>query len=1079
MFIHLNVHSDFSMLESSLKISKIIELCKKNNMPAIALTDTNNMCGMMEFVSQAINNGIQPIISCALTLLLESKHTIKVSLLVKNKLGYNAILDYTEKYFCRPMPFAELKKTDGLICLTGDLFFATYDKGVDINFILNRLYNLFGDDLYCEIRRQNHNYQDMIEKKILDISYKLNIPIVATNNVVFENKSDYIAHKALYCISNGGYLISSESDYPYNEQCYFSSQEEMQNLFADLPDAIENTVYIAKKCCFILHERQPELPVFSDKSENDLIYKQSLQGLQKRFKDTTVPENYINRLNYELSIITSMNYSGYFLIVSDFILWSKNNGIAVGPGRGSGVGSIVAWSLFITELDPIEYNLLFERFLNPERISMPDFDIDFCQENRFKVINYIKEKYGNVAHIITFGKLQARAVLRDVGRVLQIPYPEVDKICRLVPNNPSKPVTLQQAIDEDDRLQQIMLEGNKTIQSLFSVSLKLEGLYRHSSIHAAGIVISDKNLKDFVPIYKDEKSSIPVTQYSMKYVEASGLVKFDFLGLKTLTIIDRISQMIAEKDSSFDIAKIPLDDNETYDFLSTGKSIGIFQLEGFFMRETLTEWKPDSLGDIIALVSLNRPGPMENIPTYIRRKHNKEEVNYYYPILKPVLKETFGVIIYQEQVMEIARIMSGYSLAEADILRRAMGKKRKEEMDLQRDKFILGATNNGIDETKAKEIFDIVAKFAGYGFNKSHAAAYGLISYQTAYLKTHYTVEFIVTCMNIDIDDTDKLSILCNDAKSLGIKILPPDINLSDAFFTIENNHIRYGIAAVKNIGINIANELKKTIYNNINDFCSAISSLQINKKNIESLIKTGTLDRFGYNRATLIKGMEHILNYSKNNFNSAIKQISLFENQACNKFDLPKVKEFVKDDIFAYQYQFFGFYIFGHPISRYDVKIKIEKTYIMCIITKIVFRNRGNDKVVLLSCSSPHDNYVFNIYGNDKIQKYYDLLQIGQKVVVKIKSINSLNVEYLQDLDYYVSNLYQNKLSIYVKNIVSCIKLLNIIDLSEKDDKNGMQIVIYFVDKDKKYTESILPHKYIVNILDLLDVHDLFFLSV
>ncbi|UAT42709.1 DNA polymerase III subunit alpha [Anaplasmataceae bacterium AB001_6] len=1083
MFVHLNVHSDFSFLKGGMKVSEIIKLCKEQNTPAIALTDSNNMCGMMEFVDCAIKNGIQPIIGYEMSILYQKNIQFNINLMVKNEIGYKNLLYYTRRFFCKPVPFHLLNNLEGLICLTGDLFYNSLIDCFDYKPILDRLSNIFAEDLFIEISRIGRNKESLAENIIFECADEFNVPIVATNNVLFENIKCVVANQALYCIANNSYLVEKDK-YPYTENCYFKTPDEMQELFADIPEAVENTLYIAKKCRFLITKKPVTLPIFFKQSEDQELRLQSIAGVKKRLDIEILPEEYEKRINYELDVINGMNYAGYFLIVSDFIKWSKNNGIPVGPGRGSGVGSLVAWGLQITDLDPIKYGLIFERFLNPDRISMPDFDIDFCQEKRFKVIEYVKKKYGNVAHIITFGTFQPRAALRDVGRVLQIPYPEVDKICRIVPNNPANPINLEQAINLDERLKNLAENGDKMIRDLFEISRRIEGLYRHASVHAAGIVISDKELTDFVPIYDDEKSTIPVTQYSMKFVEMCGLIKFDFLGLKTLTIIDKISEIIRETDPDFDISRIPLDDQQTYDFLSTGKSVGIFQLESKFMQETLANLKPDGLEDIIALISLNRPGPMENIPMYIRRKHKSEKVDYYHPLLESVLQETFGVIIYQEQVMEIARVMSGYSFAEADILRRAMGKKRKEEMDMQREKFIAGAEKNKIERKKAEDIFDLVAKFAGYGFNKSHAAAYGLIAYQTAYLKAHYPKEFFIISMNIDMDDTDKIASFCYDAISMGIEILKPDINLSSVLFSIEGESIRYGLAILKNIGKTIAEDIKSCAkYDNLKDFAMAVAHKSINKKVLESLIKTGCLDCFGYNRATMLNAIDHIIHYQSAGCDVG-KQMSLFDVHSDNNNDLniDIIEDLSKDDLLFYQYQFFGFYIFGHPIEKYENRIPLyDSSCVLCIINKIIFRSRDAERIALLFCSAPNRNFVCSVYGNNRIKKYYDMLQNGKKLIIRFRN-NDSSIEYMQDLDEYLDSLYEDMISIKVCSTTACEELLKLLCEKKCNDAEklpkGKQIVLFF-EKEEGLMESLLPDRYNVKISDLLGTEDLYFLNV
>ena len=699
----------------------------------------------------------------------------------------------------------------------------------------------------------------------------------------------------------------------------------MEKIFVDLPEAIANTAIIAKRCAVMAEGRAPMLPKTSDNEAEELV-RQAHEGLKQRLIDYQGDtEVYFKRLEFELDVIGKMNFPGYFLIVSDFIKWSKNNGIPVGPGRGSGAGSVVAWSLYITDLDPIRFGLLFERFLNPERISLPDFDIDFCQNRRDEVIKYVQEKYGvdRVAQIITFGKLQARAVLRDVGRVLQIPYGQVDRISKLVPFNAVNPVTLQQAIEMEPMIKQEQ-KDDPAIDKLLKIALQLEGLHRHASTHAAGLVIADKPLQDILPLYADDKSSMLVIQYSMKYGELAGLVKFDFLGLKTLTVIDAATKLIHKKIPDFDVNKIPLTDPNVFVMMSKGLSTGVFQFESSGMKDALRKMRPDSFEDLIALGALYRPGPMDNIPAYIACKHGVQQPDYLHPSLESVLKETFGVIIYQEQVMQIAQIMGGYSLGAADLLRRAMGKKIKAEMDDQRQIFVSGAIKNGVDEQQASSIFDLVAKFAGYGFNKAHATAYALISYQTAYLKANFPLEFFTASFNLEIDDTDKVNIFQQEAKAFNIVILPPDINISQSNFIIEKDAIRYGLAALKNVGLQavelICQEREGT-FTDIFDFAARVNSKALNKRMLESLIKAGAFDSLNPNRQQLYIAVDTLSNY-----NSALvkeknsNQIGLFGNNIKEQYkpSLPKIEDWGIKDKVVFEFEALGFYLSSHPLDQY-----------------------------------------------------------------------------------------------------------------------------------------------------------------
>ena len=826
-YIPLSIHTTYSLCNGAIKIPELIEAVKELGFPAIGISDSQNLFGALEFSSYCKKAGIQPILGCDLLVdfnIVEQKNPshndiekslCQTHLIAYNCEGYRNLMFLVSKSFLdrkssiTPHVNFELleKKSHGLICLSGA------SKGVIGKMLLNdqeKLAEKFCDDLlgifknnfYIEITRHGLKEEEILEEKFLNLAVKKNIPIVATNHVYFLKKEMYEAQDILSCIYDGA--LQNDKDRLKNSPSqYLKTQQEFLDLFSDLPEALENSINIARKCHTMAFERPPTLPKFSneiDFEEKTELKKQSYEGLKIRLdrkfileetqsnQRQIIEKQYFERLDYELEIIIKMNFSGYFLIVSDFIKWAKNNEIPVGPGRGSGAGSVVAWSLQITDLDPIRFGLLFERFLNPERVSMPDFDVDFCQTRRDEVIQYVQRKYGKdyVAQIITFGKLQARAVLKDVGRVLNMPYSQVDRICKLIPFNAVEAVTLEKAITMDKDLQNAIKEDPQ-ITKLVDISLKLEGLNRHASTHAAGLVIGDRPLHEICALYNDQGSSMPAVGYSMKYAESAGLVKFDFLGLKTLTtIFDTIKLVKQTRNQKIDLNNIRLDDKKTFEMLASGDSVGVFQIESLGMRSVLRQMRCDKIEDIIALISLYRPGPMDNIPTYIRRKHGEEKIEYPHPLLASVLQETYGVIVYQEQVMEIAKILSGYSLGGADLLRRAMGKKIKEEMEQQRSIFVSGAKKNNISDHQANEIFDLVDKFAGYGFNKSHAAAYAMISYQTAYLKAHFLPEFLTASINLEIDNTDKINIFLQEARNHGIQVLPPDINQSEGYFSIE-----------------------------------------------------------------------------------------------------------------------------------------------------------------------------------------------------------------------------------------------------------------------------------------------------
>ncbi len=821
-FVHLRVHSAYSLSEGALKIPELVGLCRRERMPAVAVTDTGNLFGVMEFAPAAAAAGVQPIVGAQLAVRREDAGPHggaalapdPLVLLVQNGAGYRNLLALLSKSFLETpggeqpqVALADLAAAhDGLIALTGGPAGAIGrllgdGQEAAARALAERLATIFEGRLYVELQRHGMAEEARVEPGLVDLAYTLGLPLVATNEAFFADRDMFVAHDALLCIAGGAYIAQADRRRLTPEH-YFKPAAAMRETFADLPEAADNTLVIAQRCAYMPRTRDPILPVYTKlggRTEAEALAELAREGLERRLatlaelqeagggEATLDPGPYWQRLDYELSVISQMGFPGYFLIVADFIQWAKRRDIPVGPGRGSGAGSVVAWALTITDLDPLRWGLLFERFLNPERVSMPDFDIDFCMERRDSVLDYVQAEYGadRVAQIITFGKLQARAVLRDVGRVLEMPYSQVDRICKMVPNNPANPVSLQQAIDGEPALQQMRREDD-TVARLIDIALKLEGLYRHASTHAAGVVIGDRPLQELVPLYRDPRSHMPVTQFNMKHVEQAGLVKFDFLGLKTLTVLARALELLRTRDVELDLSALPLDDAKTYEMLCRGETTGVFQLESSGMRDVLRKLRPDRFEDIIAVVALYRPGPMDNIPSYIRRKHGEETPDCLHATLEPILKETYGIMIYQEQVMEIAQVLSGYSLGSADLLRRAMGKKIQAEMDAQRAGFIDGAVSRGVERGQAARIFDQVDKFAGYGFNKSHAAAYALVAWQTAYLKANYPVEFMAALMSTEMGNTDKLGMLRAELDRIGIALLPPDVNRSGVGFTVE-----------------------------------------------------------------------------------------------------------------------------------------------------------------------------------------------------------------------------------------------------------------------------------------------------
>ncbi len=948
-FIHLRGRSAYSLLESALHVKDMAKLCVKQAMPALALCDSNNLFGALEFSEAFAESGVQPIIGCALDVRGEGGVAGVLALLAQSEAGYANLMKLSSAAFLDAAAQDEphvtldalLTHSDGLICLTGGAAgpvsaFLDTQRGEAAEALLRQLAQAFPDRLYVELMRHGERIEAETEGALVDLAYKLDLPLVATNDIRFKARADHKAHDALMCIAASSYL--GESDRPrVSEEHYFKSAAEMAALFSDLPEAIENTLEIARRCAFRVQKRKPILPRFDTgdgRDEAAELKAQAEAGLNARLKEVDLAasrEAYDERLAFELGIITQMGFPGYFLIVSDFIKWAKAHDIPVGPGRGSGAGSLVAWALTITDLDPIRFGLFFERFLNPERVSMPDFDIDFCQERRGEVIDYVRGKYGadRVAQIITFGTLQARAVLRDVGRVMQLPFGQVDRLAKLVPANPASPVTLEQAMELEPKLKE-QAEREPEVAELLEIAMQLEGLHRNASTHAAGIVIGDRPLVDLVGLYRDPRSDIPATQFNMKWVEPAGLVKFDFLGLKTLTVIDRAIKLIRAREIDIDLKRMPLDDMATFEMLQRGETVGVFQVESQGMRRALVDMVPDRFEDLVALVALYRPGPMANIPTYCNRKKGVEETEYLHPRLEPILKETFGVITYQEQVMQIARDLAGYSFGEADMLRRAMGKKIRAEMDKQRVRFVEGALERGLTQGDADAIFDACAKFADYGFNKSHSAPYALLTYQTAYLKANHPVEFFAASMSLDAANTDKLAVFRQEARRMGVDVLAPDINASGADFTVEQVNegqfaVRYALGAVRNVGMSAMGSVASVResggpFRDLFDFAERIDAKSVNRRALENLAKAGAFDGVEPERARVFAACETITAYAQRAAEErASNQASLFgASEPSVRPVLPKAAVWSAQDRLDFERESVGFYFSGHPLTNF-----------------------------------------------------------------------------------------------------------------------------------------------------------------
>ncbi|NWG54526.1 MAG: DNA polymerase III subunit alpha [Hydrogenophilaceae bacterium] len=951
-FVHLRARSAYSLLESMLHVKALAREAALQGMPALGLTDANNLFGALEFSEAAKGFGVQPIIGCALSVRAGADVEGALALLAQNQTGYQRLMQLASaahlEVDAQAPPHvaleAALRDTEGLIALTGGgqgplSGLIEAGKIDEARALLRRLAGAFPGRLYVELQRHGEAIEAATEEALVALAYDLKLPLVATNDIRFRAAADHKAHDALTCIAHSTYL--GEPDRPRITDAHrFKTAAEMRALFPDLPEAIENSVEIAQRCAFRVKPRAPILPRFTTEAGRDEpaeLRAQAEAGLKARLaalgaEGMAADEaTYKARLDYELGVIIQMKFAGYFLIVADFIQWAKQRQIPVGPGRGSGAGSVVAWALTITDLDPLRFGLLFERFLNPERVSMPDFDIDFCQERRGEVIEYVKQRYGEdrVAQIITFGTLQARAVVRDVGRVMQLPFGQVDRLAKMIPANPADPVTLEKALSIEPRILE-MARAEPEINELLATARELEGLHRNASTHAAGVVIGDRPLTELVALYRDPRSDLPATQFNMKWVEAAGLVKFDFLGLKTLTVIDRAVKFLRQRGIDLDLSRIGFDDEKTYTLMQAGATFGVFQLEGQGMRDTLRKVRPTKLDDIIALISLYRPGPMKNIDSYANVKHGIEQPLYPHPLLQPILEETYGVIIYQEQVMQIAQVLSGYSLGEADLLRRAMGKKLPEEMRKQKDRFIEGAKERGVKDAVAGHIFDLVEEFAGYGFNKSHAAAYAVIAYQTAYLKANHPVEFTAASMSLDISNSEKLAAFMQDARRIQVRVLPPDINASEADFSVEATGegayaVRYALGAVRNVGLSamegvVAERKANGPYRSLFDFAERLDAKAVNRRQLENLAKAGAFDRIEPERARVFAASETLAAYAARAAEERESaQASLFgAEEPSVKPLLPKAQAWSAQERLDYERESVGFYLSGHPLADF-----------------------------------------------------------------------------------------------------------------------------------------------------------------
>ncbi|MFT3973642.1 MAG: DNA polymerase III subunit alpha [Amaricoccus sp.] len=1043
-FIHLRVHSAYSLLEGAIAAKALPKLCGKMGMPAVALTDTNNLFNALEFSDACAKaeKPVQPIMGCQLTLgYARPAHPgdrapapAPVVLLAQDEAGFGNLLKLSSSAYLdcgAELPHVSLETladhAGGIICLTGGAqgpLGALLREGHPerAKALAGRLAAIFPGRLYVEVQRHPENgapltpVEEATEPGLVTLAYDLDLPLVATNDVHFADRAMHEAHDALLCIADGAYVDQQEPRRRLTPEHCLKTEAEMVELFADLPEAVANTVEIARRCAYRPKKRKPILPRFAE-DEVEELRRQAREGLDARLAvipHATSVEAYRDRLEFELGVIEKMGFPGYFLIVADFIKWAKDHDIPVGPGRGSGAGSLVAYALTITDLDPLRYSLLFERFLNPERISMPDFDIDFCMDRREEVIAYVQDKYGRdrVAQIITFGALLSKAAVRDVGRVLQMPYGQVDRLSKLIPMDGVKPVSVEKAIADEPRLREESAREPQ-VARLLKIAQSIEGLLRNASTHAAGVVIGDRPLVELVPLYRDPRSDMPATQYNMKWVEEAGLVKFDFLGLKTLTVIQNAIDLLKPRGISVDISAIPIDDARTYEVYASAQTVAVFQVESTGMRSALRQLKPNCIEDIIALVALYRPGPMENIPKFCNVKNGREPREGLHPTIDGILDETQGIIVYQEQVMEIARKMAGYSLGGADLLRRAMGKKIQAEMDAQKPLFLNGAAENGVPKGKAEEVWNLLDKFANYGFNKSHAAAYAVVSYQTAWLKANHPVEFMAAVMNCDIHLTDKLGPYKQEVDRLGIETVPPCVNRSEATFSVSEGRIVYALGALKNVGVEamrLITDSRKAggRFTGLFDFAARVDLRRVGRRALEMLARAGALDVLDSNRRKAMESLDLLIAYSASAHEErASAQVSLFGEATASLPEprLPQPEDWTPMERLSQEHAAIGFYLSGHPLDDYQGALRRERVVThaelvrQCAgISQTVARIAGTIAAVDLRKSSRGSRFAFvrlsdptglyeTLVFSDVFEASRDHLEPGHNVVLTVEA--------------------------------------------------------------------------------------------
>ena len=1109
-FIHLRVHTEHSLLEGAVPVKKLVKLCVAAGMPAVAVTDTNNMFAALEFSVTAEGEGLQPIVGCQVAVAFDPtmpgeklRAAAPVVLLAQSEAGYLNLMKlnsclYIDKGGALPVVTLEQLEqySAGLICLSGGAEgpvgrFLQTNQLAKARALMQRLALAYPARLYVELQRHDMEAERLTERPFVEMAYEFGLPLVATNDVYFPKSAMYEAHDALICIGEGAYVDQQTPRRRVTRQHYFKSESEMAALFADLPEAIENTIEIARRCAFAVYKRKPILPRFAGDEVQELR-RQANVGLQARLliiPHSVTPDAYQARLDFELGVIEAMGFPGYFLIVADFIKWAKDRGIPVGPGRGSGAGSLVAYALTITDLDPLRYALLFERFLNPERVSMPDFDIDFCMDRREEVIQYVQGKYGRdrVGQIITFGALLSKAAVRDVGRVLQMSYGQVDRLSKMIPVDGVKPVSITKALADEPRLREAAKD--EVVGRLLTYAEQLEGLYRNASTHAAGVVIGDRPLDELVPLYQDPRSDMPATQFNMKWVEAAGLVKFDFLGLKTLTVIQNAMELLALRGVSFDINLIPLDDKPSYDLYAAARTVAVFQVESSGMMDALRRMKPTCIEDIVALVALYRPGPMENIPAYCEVKNGLRDLESLHPTIDHILAETQGIIVYQEQVMQIAQVMGGYSLGGADLLRRAMGKKIAEEMAKERPKFIEGAfKTHGVGKEKAGEVFDLLEKFANYGFNKSHAAAYAVVSYQTAYLKANYPVEFMAAVMNCDLHLTDKLAVYKREVDKLGIKTVAPSVNASLATFTVRQGQVVYALGALKNVGVEAMQMIVRArdgrSFVNLFDFARRVDLKRVGKRPLEMLARAGAFDELDANRARVFEGLDALVAYSASVHDAkGSNQVSLFGEAGS---DIPEPRLPFRDDWLpverlSQEHLAIGFYLSGHPLDDYMSALKRRDVKTLAEITALAERGplvakiagsvsskqerksaKGN-RFAFVGLSDPTGLYEVTVFS-DTLEAARDMLEPGMNVVLTVEA--NLEGETLkllaraaQPIDQVAAEAGAQALRIHLNRAEAVPSIATL--LTKVEGRNRAQITLCVPDDQGREVDMILPKSF------------------